>query len=98
MTHVETDEQADFVRDRHLEDPELEQALQDLLEYQDEAKDYRKLRKWVKSTIEGHEFPAGTRVVVGRFVIEMRHRAGGNIHIPFWEKTTIGKISEPGID
>lgn len=88
--------QGNFVRDRHVEDPDLEEKIRELIEIRGTFKRYNKLQREIKEGIRTHIDPDeeadGTRIIIGPFVAEVKERAGGGFEIPTWEKNVVGNF------
>ncbi len=83
--------------DKEIESPELEAAIEMIMENQPDAdtrKELAKARKTVKAVTEQYDLEDGQRLRVGRFVIEGKARGGGGFEVPTWRKVTVGKITE----
>ena len=83
--------------DKEIESPELEAAIELIMENElDQAtrKELSKARKTIKSVTEQYELEDGQRLRCGRFVITGKGRSGGGFEVPQWAKTTVGKITE----
>lgn len=95
---VEENGQGDFVRDRHIEDPELEEKIGELIDLRQSFRRYNRLKREVHDGIRSHLEPEdeddGTRIVVGRFVAEVKERGGGGIEIPSWRKNVVSGFKE----
>jgi len=83
--------------DKEIESPELEAAIQIIMDNeldQETRKKLSKARKTIKSVTEQYELEDGQRLRCGRFVITGKGRSGGGFEVPQWAKTTVGKITE----
>lgn len=83
--------------DKEIESPELEAAIELIMENQlDQAtrRELGKARKTIKSVTEQYELEDGQRLRCGRYVITGKGRSGGGFEVPQWTKTTVGKITE----
>ena len=83
--------------DREIESPELEAAIELIMDNElDQAtrKELGKARKTIKQVTEQYELEDGQRLRCGRFVITGKGRSGGGFEVPQWSKTTVGKITE----
>lgn len=79
--------------DREIESDELEGAIEDYLNTQEDAKANAKAKKTIKSVTEQYDLREGERLRVGRFVIVGKRRSGGGFEVPAWSKVTAGKIN-----
>lgn len=93
MAKVKDEAQAQLF-DRTIENPELEEAIEKMLELGEAAKEYAAARKPVKAITETLNLKDGERVRIGRYVITGRERSGGGFDVKSWTKTTIGSIAE----
>ena len=86
--------------DREIESPELEAAIQIIMDSeidQETRKELGRARKTIKQVTEQYELEDGQRLRCGRFVITGKGRSGGGFSVPQWSKTTVGKITELGV-
>ena len=83
--------------DREIESPELENAIQIIMDNeldQETRKALSHARKTIKAVTEQYGLEDGQRLRCGRFVITGKGRSGGGFSVPQWSKTTVGKITE----
>ena len=90
---IKQDDQGQF-EDKTIEHPELEQAIAEMFELEAEAKAYGKKRREAHDIIKGLELPAGTRLLVGPYAVEITERRGGGFEVEPWERNVVGKIRQ----
>ena len=80
--------------DRVVDDPTLEQIIDDVLVLKEQAKAYADARKALTTYIRGlDDLEHAVRIRCGRHVVTITKRAGGGFQVPQWESLGIGSIT-----
>lgn len=82
------------LEERHVDDAELEDALNRMFELQEAAADYAAATKEVKRiVVEKHDIKPEETIRCGEYIIPGVKRTGGNFRVPEWERIGIGRVA-----